>query len=267
MTRMPFFETGEKLDHYSFEWHNHIDDLIFGPKKREVTLLKDLLARYDVKSVLDVACGNGDAAILLAGMGKSVTAMDQDFARVKRVHLKSILAGVQLEVACGDMRDLSSVYKHKCNLIMCLRNSLSRLVNEADIWGTLAQMYLALEPEGLLVIQTFDYDRLFRENNYTFTEIDDYYNDLGVKVFFEEGHEKANAKFIFQVFNHYLPERKAERIAFPVRPIFQKELDMWLAELGFGKIENCGSLTDNYCTVGAWQTVTVAYRPGPSEDH
>jgi len=267
MNQIPFFKTGEIMDHHSFEWHNHIDDLIFGPGKREVTLLKGILSHYPVKSVLDVACGSGDIAILLAGLGKSVTVLDHDFARVKSVQLKSILAGVQLEAACGDMRDLSSVYKSRCNLITILRNSLPRLLSEADIWGTLAQMYLALEPEGLIVIQMFDYDRLFKENIYDLNKINNYYSELGVRVFFEHGQEKSDAKFIFDISDQHFPEKKIEKIIFPVRPIFQNELDMWLAELGFKKIENFGKLTDNNFTGEAWQNLTVAFRPGSSEDH
>ncbi len=267
MTWKSFYKTGEKLDYHSFEWRNHIDDMVFGPDSRESEQLKELLTRYPVQTALDVACGNGDTAIFLAAMGKNVTAMDQDISRIKRVHLKSILAGVQLETACGDMRDLSSVYRHKCNLIMCLQNSLSRLIDEADIWGTLAQMYLALEPGGLLVIQMFDYDRLFQEKRPSFSEICGYNSELGVKTFFEYERNKSNAKFIFEVSSQYSAGRKADRIVFPVRPIFQKELDMWLAELGFRKLDNCEEVKGSYISGETWQTVTAAFRPGVTDNH
>lgn len=263
---MGFLKTDERMDYHSFEWHNHIDDLIFGPGRRELDLFRGLLSYYPINSVLDVACGDGDVAILLARLGKRVTVLDQDYARVKSVHLKSILAGVQLEALCGDVRDLSSVYKSRCNLITSLRNSLPRLLNEVDIWGTLAQMYLALESEGLIAIQMFDYDRLYKENIYDLNKIDSYYSEIGVKVNFEHGRGKSDARFIFDLPGQYFPEKKIERIIFPVRPIFQDELDMWLAELGFKKIENFGKLTDNYHREDAWQNFTVAFRPGSSDD-
>ncbi|MGM0688131.1 MAG: class I SAM-dependent methyltransferase [Bacillota bacterium] len=264
---MAFLKTDEIMSYHSFEWHNHIDDLIFGPGRRELDLLRGFLSHYPVKSVLDVACGDGDIAIMLAGLGKRVTVLDQDYARLKSIHLKSILAGVQLEAICGDMRDLSSVYKSRCNLITSLRNSLPRLINDTDIWGTLAQMYLALESEGLIAIQMFDYDRLYKENIYDLNQIDSYYSEIGVKVYFEHGRGKSDAKFIFDISGQHFPEKKIEKIIFPVRPIFQNELDMWLAELGFKKIENFGKLTDNYHKGDAWQNFTIAFRPGSSDDH
>jgi len=263
MIRVNCFEPLVKMDCLTSGWRSHVEDLFFSPGSREIMFLKNLLERHSVLSVLDVACGNGDVALKLAKMGKSVTALDNDLARVKKVHLKSILAGVKLETLHGDMRDISSVYKQKCNLITCLRNALSRLLDEADIWGTLGQMYLALEPGGVLVIQNFDYDRLFRENVSNLGEVDEYFYKQGVNVFFDQGIAKSGAKFIFEPSEQYTGAKKPTRVVIPVRPVFKKELDIWLVEMGFKIIEDYGELTSGPLAGRAWHTVTAVYRPVP----
>lgn len=260
------FQTVEKVDRYSFGWRNHVEDLVFGAGSREINLLKRLLERHRVDSVLDVASGNGDPAIALAGMGKKVTTLDRDLSRVHKVHLKSILAGVRLVVACGDMRDLSSVYKQKCQMITCMHNSLSFFLKKTDIWGILAQMYLALEPWGGLVLQTFDYDRLYAQGASPLTEINEHYSDLGIKVIFEPDKGVKGARFIFELSDLPSPGRYPEKVIFPVWPIFRNELDMWLSELGFKKTENCEALEHYHLGGGFRHSITVAYRPGSVEN-
>ncbi len=256
---MSFIRTAGGLDHHSFNWRSHIEDTFFGAGNMEVAFLKKILDRYPVKSALDVTCGSGNVAIMLARNGIDVTALSHDLEKIDRVRLKSILAGVQIELNHADMRDLSSIYKQKCNLITCLNNSLSLLLNKVDIWGSLVQMYLALEPGGLLVIQNFDYDLLFRDNINNITEINVDDRKMTVKVFFEHEYDKPGSRFIFEILYPKDRAEEARKIVIPVKPVFKKELDTWLAELGFIKKEE--SYFD--CMPGeTWHTVTVAFRPG-----
>jgi len=48
--------------------------------------------------MLDIACGNDDIAIVIAFLRYNFTASDKDFARINRIHLKSILAGLHLKL-------------------------------------------------------------------------------------------------------------------------------------------------------------------------
>lgn len=246
---------------------DHIEDRLFGINSRQKAFLKDFIEKYANSSILDVSFGNGDMAVLLAGWGRNVSTLEHNPAQVDRIHLKSVLTGVNPAVSCGDIRDLSSIYKEKFNLITCLRNSLPRLLNEADIWGTLAQIYLQLEPEGILLIQTLNYDCLFKENSDTLAALKKYYNDLDADVFFDRGQGKSGARLIYWLTDFFDGRKKEIEYIIPVRPVFQKELNIWLAELGFERIDNYSCFAKDSANIEPWEVLTVAFRPCSSGNH
>lgn len=240
---------------------DYIDDLVFAINQRQAAFLKNIIENYCIESILDLSCGNGDLAVLLAGWDKDVTTLKQDPAQVDKVHLKSVLAGVHMTVSHGDIRDLSSIYKERFNLITCFHNSLPRLVNEADIWGTLAQIYLRLEPGGVLLIQTLNYDYLLNENSDILSALKGYYGKLGINVSFNRGQDKSSAGLVFKVSDNSGGRKKEKEFIVPIRPICQRELNIWLAELGYEKIENHGVNNKNSKNLEPWEVVTMAFRP------
>lgn len=248
------------------DWQNNIDNLVFGISEQEITLLKYIVDHYPVNSALDVACGDGIAAILLAGWGKSVTALDRDPDRIMNNNYKSKSAGIQVNFSCADMRDLLKCCKQKCDLVLCLKDSLSRLVKEADIWGTLVQIYLALEPGGLIVLHTFDYDRLFTTNDFALKEINNSCLGKKAKISFQHRPEKIGSRFILKSPADSInrEERPGNKHYIPVRPIYKKELDIWLAELGFKKVQALEEAAETILAGKAWNRVTVAVRPKPA---
>ncbi len=251
------------MDYSSFDWQSYIDNLVFGIGNREIQLLRIIADRYPINSALDVACGDGIASILLAGWGIEVTALDYDPGRISNNHSKSKSAGVRVNFSCADMRDLSRSYKKKCDLVLCLRDSLSRLVTEADIWGALVQMYLALKPGGLIVIQTFDYDSIFATADNKLENNNAIFQEPKAKITFHPGSEKTTARFIIDS-----PERcryrqggKLEQHRIPVRPIYRKELGLWLADLGFKKVQALEEETEASVTGKTWNRLAIATRP------
>jgi glycine/sarcosine N-methyltransferase len=239
---------------------DYIDDLVFAINQRQAAFFKNILENYCIESILDLSCGNGDLAVLLAGWNKDVTTLRQDSAQVDKVNLKSVLAGVHMTVSHGDIRDLSSIYKERFNLITCFHNSLPRLANEADIWGTLAQIYLRLEPGGILLIQTLNYDYLLNGNKDILSALKGYYGKLGINVSFNRGQDKAPAGLVFKVLVSS-GGRKEKEFIVPIRPICQRELNIWLAELGYEKIENYGANNKNSKNLETWEVITMAFRP------
>lgn len=240
---------------------DYIDDLVFAINQRQAAFFKNIIENYCIESILDLSFGNGDLAVLLAGWNKDVTTLRQDSAQVDKVHLKSVLAGVHMTVSPGDIRDLSSIYKERFNLITCFHNSLPRLVNEADIWGTLAQIYLRLEPGGILLIQTLNYDYLLNGNSDILSALKGYYGKLGINVSFNRGQDKASAGLVFKVLDSRGGRKKEKEFIVPIRPICQRELNIWLVELGYEKIENYGVNNKNSKNLEPWEVITMAFRP------
>ncbi len=256
-------ETHNNMNQIMLDWQNYIDNLVFGISEQEVSLLKYIVDHYPVNSALDVACGDGIAAIMLAEWGISVTALDCDPDRIRNNRCKSKSAGVQLNFGCADLRDLSKNCKQKCDLALCLKDSLSRLMTEADIWGTLVQIYLALEPGGLIVLHTFDYDRLFSTNDFAMKAINDSCLGKKAKISFQHRTEKTGSRFIIEspAGSIYREEEPGNKSYIPVRPIYKKELDIWLAELGFKKVQALEETAETNLAGKAWKRVTVAVRP------
>ncbi len=254
------------MEQSSLDWRSYIDNLVFGIGNREIKILKEIVDRHPVNSILDVACGDGIAAILLAGWGKDVTALDNDSSRIANNNSKSRSAGVEVNFNCADMRDLSRSYKQKCDLVICLRDSLSRLVAEADIWGALVQMYLALKPGGFVVMQTFDYDHIFTSHDYQLEDINACIQEQKAKITFQPGPEKTRSSFIIEFPGHCQCRRdgKLEKQQIPVRPIYQKELDLWLAELGFKKFQGLEKELEANLAGKVWNRLTIAFRPRPA---
>jgi SAM-dependent methyltransferase len=259
---MSYFNSKKELSFGNYGWRGNINDLVFGLDEQQIKFFKNIIEKHDINTVLDVFCGSGELAVLLARWGKGVTVLAPEPLMKKEISLKGVQAGVRIDVCLGDMRDISSIYRKRCDLIVCLKNSLSRLLSEEDIWGTLAQMYLKLEPGGMLVIHTLNYDRLSDGDAYLIPVLDGQCQGLKIELLFKRGKGGGNASLIFKVYPDDVISGQGEELIFPVRPVLKKELNLWLAELGFERIENYDWYDWKTYTSNGYHRITVAYRPG-----
>ncbi len=256
---MTFFKV--EKEHFTRErgWTLNVNQQIFNLNKQQQDFFKSLLKKHNVQTVLDISRGHKELAFLLAKWGKDVTALEKDAFLAREIHQQSIQTGINLKVLAGDMRDLSSVYRTRCDLITCMNNSLPRLLNKEDVWGTLAQMYLKLYAGGLLVIHTLDYDRLMLKDGEKICLWEGMLKGKKAHLYFKHGLEEGTAGLFYTFSPPGRTAREQEECQEMVNPIPKKELNMWLAELGFEKIENHDWARhdgqDNYFLV------TVASRP------
>lgn len=184
--------------------------------------------------------------------------MEPDPLKIVDLRSKFKQDEVALDICEGEMRDISRVYRTQCDLIACLKNSLSELLSEEDIWGTLAQMYLKLKPRGILIIHTLNYDRILNEESSQVTVLREYYQGSRVELLFakKEGGERSNL-----IFKTVLLNGQKDEVIIAVRPILKKELNLWLAELGFEKIQNYDSFDYKTYNSNGYHRITAAYRP------
>jgi len=80
--------------------------------------------------------------------------------------------------------------------------------------------------------------RIFTSHDCHLEDINACIQEQETKIAFHPGSERTGARFIIEspVRYKYRGNRKLEKQQIPVRPIFKKELDLWLAELGFKKV-------------------------------
>ncbi len=138
--------------------------------------LSELLDRHPVagRRALDVACGTGTLALLLADDGWDVTGLDSSAAMLEQADAKaeSMTIGGSVTFVQGDMRALPTnderpitkdqrshidtlsslvLRPSSFNLVTCVYDSLNYLLDERELAACLEGMACVLAPGGLLV--------------------------------------------------------------------------------------------------------------------
>lgn len=131
----------------------------------ELPLLEGLLRGHDARSVLDVACGTGQHAIALARLGYEVLGVDVSAEMVSRARANAQEAGVSARFERLGFGELADHLDGRHDALLCLGNSLPHLTDEAALQGALVDFSRVLRPEGLVVLQSRNYDRVLAERD------------------------------------------------------------------------------------------------------
>jgi ubiquinone/menaquinone biosynthesis C-methylase UbiE len=129
--------------------------------------LRELLERHPVsgRRALDVACGTGTLALLLADEGWDVVGLDSSAAMLDQADAKAENIATQGQVIFvqGDMRALGventaehessqfSTLNSQFDLVTCVYDSLNYLLDERELAACFEGMARVLAPGGLLV--------------------------------------------------------------------------------------------------------------------
>jgi len=105
----------------------------------------------DVKTVLDVPCGDGRLTIRLAAAGYAATGVDIAAGEVERARRLAAEAGVQARFAVGDLRALPDV--GTVDAVVSWGNSFGYLTPRESA-ASLARMHAALRPGGRLILES-----------------------------------------------------------------------------------------------------------------
>jgi SAM-dependent methyltransferase len=120
----------------------------------ECGVLRDAFERYaqrQVSRVLDLGCGTGGHALVLADAGFDVTGVDRSPAMLAEAARKARTAGVDVSLVAGDIRRLE--LRRRFDAAVMMFAVLGYQVEDADVRATLASARRHVEPGGLL---TFD---------------------------------------------------------------------------------------------------------------
>jgi SAM-dependent methyltransferase len=116
--------------------------------------LGELLARHPCpgRRALDLACGTGTLALLLAAEGWSVTGLDRSAAMLAEAEAKAAGASGALRFVLGDMRRADELVGHaRFDLATCTYDSLNYMLTEQDLAACFRAAAAALAPGGLYV--------------------------------------------------------------------------------------------------------------------
>lgn len=129
-------------------------------ERREGPLLNEILADAPARRVLDLGCGTGEHARLLAERGFEVVGLDRSQAMISKARDAGEPEGVRFVVAdlrkLGDLAVLGSF-----GGALCLGNTLPHLNDPGDLDRWTAGLARLLLPGAPLLLQILNYDRIF----------------------------------------------------------------------------------------------------------
>nr|WP_279343004.1 class I SAM-dependent methyltransferase [Geothrix paludis] len=124
--------------------------------KREAPLLQRVLAGAPSRRVLDLGCGTGEHARLLASLGFEPTGVDASPAQLEAARE----ADPQGRYVQGSLTDLAGLVEAGQGGALCVGNTLPHLTEEADLRRCFEGLASRLLPGGLFLLQTLNYDRI-----------------------------------------------------------------------------------------------------------
>jgi 2-polyprenyl-3-methyl-5-hydroxy-6-metoxy-1,4-benzoquinol methylase len=126
-------------------------------------LIVDLVEKFNIRSVLDIGCGSGVHAILLAQAGARVTAVDPSAELIELARQHAQEAKVEIDLRVASMQSLASTIDGAFDTVLCLGNTLPHLLTEEELESSLQGISQLLAPEGTLLLQLLNYDRILSQ--------------------------------------------------------------------------------------------------------
>lgn len=134
-------------------------------RQMEKARLKSLVEMYSIKSALDVACGTGLHAILLAELGVQVTATDNSADMLQQAQFNAEQTNVSVRWLRCEMQNLLDCLDDRFDAIFCLGNSIPHLLEFEDLQRTIAQFVALLKARGICLLQILNYERILQTKN------------------------------------------------------------------------------------------------------
>ncbi len=152
---------------YDKDFVDHWDDLIGweGRQEAEAGFFHRMLDAFDLKKVLDAACGTGFHSITMAQEGFQVTAADGAGTMVEKTLENARQLGVQLsDSRAVDWLNLEDEFgENAFDALICLGNAFTHLFEHETRRDALRQMYRVVRPGGMIIVDHRNYDSLLEE--------------------------------------------------------------------------------------------------------
>ncbi len=217
-------------------------DAMTGFEKRfstEQPFFSTIVERYKIGTALDAGCGTGFHSLLLAQLGVSVTAVDVSPAMLENVTRHARQLNLSVKIVESDFQTLAQKLGEQYDAVFCLGNSLPHLVDDRDLRSSLASFASLMNPDGILVIQLLNYERILSQhaNVQNIKEVGD---TTFIRSYEYEGETLR--------FNIVKLEKREDIIvqslnAVRLRPLRKAGLSVLLEESGFGEVSFFGGIS------------------------
>lgn len=143
--------------------YDELMDYSLFPKWKEYTM--NYLPKKG-SQILELACGNGELAILLKQAGYDIQGLDLSAEMLSIAKRKQEAAGVSFPLIQADMRDLSDFNLYDGIISFC--DSLCYLPSPEDLITVFNQVYEHLNKDGIFLFDVFTTDYIKKLDGYSY---------------------------------------------------------------------------------------------------
>ncbi len=236
------------MTNFYTEIAKYYDD-IFPTGAAQLQLIKETAGKPP-KDILDVACGSGGYSKSLSDRGYSITAIDLDEKMVLSLKEKDKKIN-SLVLNMLNINDLSGTF----DLIFCIGNSLVHLDSLYEIELFLKSCKNKLKPDGKLILQIINYDRILERGIKSLPTIKNEEKNLTFERYYSYSPDqhKVDFKTILTVNKEVLENHV------PLYPVRSAELKEVLVASGFNKAELYGSFNkEKYDAMESFSLVIIS---------
>lgn len=137
-------------------------DIVFKTGQAQLDLIQSYVQQGG--RILDIGSGTGTYAIPLAQLGYDVVALDYDQSMIDRLRDKAEALELHIDSFARDMMGLDDLIEDEYDGVLCIGNTLPHLKDMDEVKAFLKIVIKKMSHESAFVIQTVNYDRVYKDN-------------------------------------------------------------------------------------------------------
>lgn len=234
-------------------WYKYI----FPAQEAQLRFFKDKFESLGVSRVLDVACGTGEYTRAFVEWGIGSVGIDLDQSMIDQAKEEQQHTIVKADYLRADMINLP-FEDASFDACVCIGNSFVHLLQEAQRLQAIREMFRILKPEGILILQTVNYDRILQERIPQLPTI----NNDKVGLAFERYYNFREDGFldfmtVLRIQDNNQPARVIQNTV-PLYPLTKDEMLKLLKETGFSDIKTWSGFSNSPWNMVSFATVVEA---------
>ena len=227
-------------------------DVIFKMGQAQMDLIQSQVEKG--KRILDIGCGTGTYTIPLAQLGYQMVALDYDQSMVDKLRGKADAFDLQIESFARDMMGLDDLIEDAYDGILCIGNTLPHLEDMDQVEAFLKIVHKKLDENGAFIIQTVNYDRVFKNNVTKLPLIERPENG----VVFDRSYEMLDEGKIKFIGKLSMPDGTVSESSTTLLGIRLSMLETALKNAGYSNVQAYGSFKKDDWSDESYTTVVVA---------
>lgn len=227
-------------------------DVIFKTGDAQMELIQSVVEPG--KRILDIGCGTGTYSIPLAKLGYQMVALDYDQSMVDKLRGKAEAFGLHIESFARDMMGLDDLIEDAYDGILCIGNTLPHLEDMNQVEAFLKIVNKKLSDDGVFIIQTVNYDRVYKNDVTKLPLIERPENG----VVFDRSYEMLDEGKIKFIGKLSMPDGTESESSTTLLGIRLEMLETALKNAGYTDVKAYGSFKKDEWSDETFATVVVA---------